>query len=110
MSETPATSEVIDVSNVSAISEMGNIVSCCFLDELSDATGLSIRPSQPIFAFDLLAAMMQTVLLEQGFESDKAIVIDTLIKCQSEGISFNLLFLPTRDLFNRIGEETIDDE
>lgn len=100
--EVPETSEVLNVSNVSALKEMSNIVGSCFLNELADASGIELRPSEPVFVYDLMAAIMQAILLEQSLTSDKAILVDSQIVSPGEGISFQVMFLPSRSLFEEI--------
>jgi len=100
--ETPESSEVLNLSNVSAIKEMGNIVGSCFLNKLADASGVELRPSEPIFIYDLMAAIMEVLMLEQSLTSDRAIIVDTEIRSQEEGISFDVLFLPSNTLFSRL--------
>ena len=102
--ETPESCEVLNLSNISAIKEMGNIIGSCLLNQLANDTGIELRPSEPIFIFDLMAAVMQVLILEQSMTSDHAILIDTKITCAEEGISFDVLFLPSGELLTQIAE------
>lgn len=98
--EVPETCEVLNISNISALKEMANIVGSCFLNKLADRSGIELRPSEPLFVYDLMAAVMETLLLEQSYSSEKAILVDTEIESPKEGISFDILFLPSTELLS----------
>ncbi|QHE52211.1 chemotaxis protein CheC [Pontibacillus sp. HMF3514] len=68
---------------VSAINELGNILSGSYLSALSDFTNLSIQPSVPSVSIDMIGAVLSFGLLELSQVSDHAIVIDTCIKDNS---------------------------
>jgi chemotaxis protein CheC len=96
--EVPEASEVLNISNISALKEMGNIVGSCFLNELSNSSGVELRPSEPVFVYDLMAAIIDTLLIEQSFTSDNAILLDTEIRSPEEGIALDIMFLPSGQL------------
>jgi chemotaxis protein CheC len=100
--EAPEASEVLNTSNISALKEMGNIVGSCLLSELANASGLELRPSEPLFVYDMMAAMIQTLLLEQSCDSERAILTDTRISSEQEGLSFDILFFPSKELCDNL--------
>lgn len=102
--EGPKSSEVLNLSSISAIKEMGNIVGSCFLNRLADSSGIELRPGEPMFVYDLMEAVMEALLIEQSLSSDRAIIVDTIIKNPQEGISFDILFLPSGGLLDRLLE------
>lgn len=102
--EVPECSEVLNLSSISAIKEMGNVVGSCFLNRLADSSGIELRPGEPMFVYDLMEAMMEALLIEQSLSSDRAIIVDTIIKNPQEGIAFDILFLPSGGLLNRLIE------
>lgn len=108
--EIPETTEVLNLSNISALKEMGNIVGSCFLNQLADSSGVGLRPSEPLFVYDLMAAMMEALLLEQSLASDQALLIDTEIKSSADGIAFDVIFLPTASLVEKLYHGFFDND
>ena len=73
---------------VSAMQELGNILSGSYLSALSDFTGLKIYPTVPSLSVDMVGAIVSFGLIEISHYSDEVIVIDTQIREESEeGIS-----------------------
>ncbi|ENH98215.1 CheY-P phosphatase [Gracilibacillus halophilus YIM-C55.5] len=70
---------------LSAIQEVGNILSGSYLSALSDFTSITMQPSVPNVTIDMAAAILMQGLVEVSQESDYAIVIDTTI--EEEGTS-----------------------
>jgi chemotaxis protein CheC len=64
---------------VSALQELGNILSGSYLSSLSDFTKLNLYPSVPQLSIDMVGAVISFGLLELSQVSDFAIVIDTAI-------------------------------
>ena len=72
---------------VSALQELGNILSGSYLSALSDFTGLKIYPTVPSLSVDMVGAIFSFGLIEVSHYSDDVIVIDTQIREEREGIS-----------------------
>jgi len=70
---------------VSAMQELGNILSGSYLSALSDFTGLKIYPTVPSLSVDMVGAIVSFGLIEVSHYSDEVIVIDTQIREESEG-------------------------
>lgn len=70
-----------DVSELglSAMQEMGNILSGSYLSALSDFTGLKIYPTVPGLSVDMFGAIISIGLIELSQVSDSVIVINTSI-------------------------------
>lgn len=64
---------------VSALQELGNILSGSYLSSLSDFTGFNMYPSVPALSIDMAGAAISFGLLEVSHSSDYAIVIDTAL-------------------------------
>ncbi len=87
---------------VSAINELGNILSGSYLSALSDFTNLSIQPSVPSVSIDMIGAVLSFGLLELSQVSDHAIVIDTCIQDNSQNtgeVRGHFFLLPDPDSF-----------
>lgn len=64
---------------ISAMQELGNILSGSYLSALSDFTGLKIYPTPPELSVDMFGAIISFGLIELSQVSDHVIVIDTSI-------------------------------
>lgn len=64
---------------ISAMQELGNILSGSYLSALSDFTGLNIHPTVPSLSVDMVGAIVSFGLIEISHYSDDVIVINTRI-------------------------------
>lgn len=76
--------ESMDEIGVSAMQELGNILSGSYLSALSDFTGLKIFPTVPSLSIDMVGAIVSFGLIEVSHYSDEVIVIDTKIVEEDE--------------------------
>ena len=87
---------------ISAMQELGNILSGSYLSALSDFTGLKIYPTVPSLSVDMVGAIVSFGLIEVSHYSDEVIVIDTQIREEGDEWSFKCqwsLFLASRSFF-----------
>jgi chemotaxis protein CheC len=91
---------------LSALQELGNILSGSYLSALSDFTNLSLYPSVPALAIDMVGAVISYGLIELSQVSDFAIVIDTAVSEDdvelSESVNGHFFLLPDPDSFHII--------
>lgn len=91
---------------LSALQEVGNILSGSYLSALADFTHLNLQPSVPALAIDMAAAILSYGLIEAGKVDDYALLIDTTVLDLSteEGsnIRGHFFLLPDPDSFSRI--------
>lgn len=89
---------------LSALQELGNILSGSYLTALSDFSGLSLYPSVPALSIDMVGAIISYGLIEVSQESDYVIVIDTALNEAesnfSEGVKGHFFLLPDPNSFN----------
>lgn len=71
--------EPISELGLSAMQELGNILSGSYLSALSDFTGLKIYPTVPGLSVDMFGAIISIGLIEVSQVSDHVIVINTSI-------------------------------
>ncbi len=79
-----STPESIGEIGISAMQELGNILSGSYLSALSDFTGLKIYPTVPSLSVDMVGAIVSFGLIEVSHYSDEVIVIDTKIVEEDE--------------------------
>ena len=77
----------ISEMGISAMQELGNILSGSYLSALSDFTGLKVYPTVPSLSIDMVGAIVSFGLIEVSHSSDEVIVIDTHI--EEQGIDGN---------------------
>ncbi|WP_282171621.1 chemotaxis protein CheC [Cytobacillus firmus] len=90
---------------LSALQELGNILSGSYLSSLSDFTKLSLFPSVPMLSIDMVGAIIGTGLLEISQVSDYAIVIDTALNDElqnTDAVNGHFFLLPDPQSFQII--------
>lgn len=91
---------------LSAMQEMGNILSGSYLSALSDFTGLKIYPTVPGLSIDMFGAIISIGLIELSQVSDQVIVINTSIFDEEsetqESVHGHFFLLPDPESFDAI--------
>ncbi|MGE7689281.1 chemotaxis protein CheC [Lysinibacillus sp. NPDC097214] len=91
---------------LSAMQEMGNILSGSYLSALSDFTSLKIYPTVPGLSVDMFGAIISIGLIELSHVSDNVIVINTSIfedgVEDQETVRGHFFLLPDPDSFDAI--------
>ncbi|MFJ7888068.1 chemotaxis protein CheC [Lysinibacillus xylanilyticus] len=91
---------------LSAMQEMGNILSGSYLSALSDFTNLKIYPTVPGLSVDMFGAIISIGLIELSHVSDNVIVINTSIfedgVEDKETVRGHFFLLPDPDSFDAI--------
>ena len=91
---------------LSALQELGNILSGSYLSALSDFTNLSLYPSVPALSIDMFGAIISYGLIELSHVSDYAIVIDTALNededRNKEYVKGHFFLLPDPNSFQTI--------
>ena len=92
---------------ISALGEVGNILGCSYITALGGLTGMSILPSPPETASDMLGAIVSTALVAGLESSDLAIILDSKLEVGGTESSFGFLFIPAvrgvAQLLDRLG-------
>lgn len=81
----------------SALCEIGNIVGCSYIGAFAAMTGLSLEPSPPSLATDMLGAIVTSVLAGAALETDVALLLDSALTVEGEECSFGFMLVPTAD-------------
>lgn len=79
---------------MSAIMEVGNIISSSYLNSLSFFSRLTIIPSTPAFAYDMAGAILGTILYEVSELSDQVLLIETDFLGNGEAVKGHFFVLP----------------
>jgi chemotaxis protein CheC len=79
---------------VSALAEIGNIVGSSYINALASMTGMSMEPTPPGTATDMLAAIVESVLAERANGADIALLLDSDLVVEGEDCSVCFLLVP----------------
>jgi chemotaxis protein CheC len=90
--------------SLSALQEVGNILSGSYLTSFSDFTSLNLQPSVPATSIDMAGAILSFGLYEISAVSDYAIVIDTAFTDMQnhDEVKGHFFLLPDPDSFSKI--------
>lgn len=85
---------------MSALSEIGNILAGSYLSSLADLTRLEMHPTVPSIAIDMLGAVLNFGLLHYGAMGDHALLIDTSFFQNQRQFEGHFLLIPDPDCFS----------
>ncbi|WP_217595939.1 chemotaxis protein CheC [Cohnella sp. GbtcB17] len=98
LSEGPEYSEM----ELSALSEIGNILAGSYLSSLADLTGLPLSPTVPAIAVDMAGAILSYGLVQFGTMGDEALLIDTTFLEDDRRAEGHFFFIPDPESFERL--------
>ncbi|WP_418790214.1 chemotaxis protein CheC [Phosphitispora sp. TUW77] len=96
--------EDLDEFGLSALSEVGNIVSGAYLNSLASFTNLEFLPSVPALAIDMAGAILNTVLARIGIAGDHALLMETVFSEIEGNLTGHFFLLPEADSLEKIME------
>ena len=79
---------------VSALKEVGNILTGSYLNSFFHFTNISMIPSIPSLALDMAGAILNVVLVQLGQMGDQALVIETEFLAEDDGINGHFFLVP----------------
>lgn len=94
--------EKLSEMELSAISELGNIMIAAYMGSISALSQMQIKASVPAIAVDMVGAILSVPAIEMGSVSDKIIFIEDDFLSSSNDITSNMLLVPTIDSLNRL--------
>ncbi len=81
----------------SALGEVVNILCASYLGALGDMTGLQIELGPPEQVFDMLGAIMGSILAMSAGASDVALMLDSALIIEGQACSLSFLLIPSAD-------------
>lgn len=87
--------------DLSALKEIGNIISGAYLSAISGLTNLTITTTVPSISIDMAAAILSVPAIEFGMVGDNALLINTEIG-QAESIRGYFILMPEGDSYRKI--------
>jgi chemotaxis protein CheC len=93
--------------DVSALTEIGNIMSHSYINAIATLAGLNIGVETPSFTVDMFGAIMSVPVIEFGEVGEKLLCIDKVIELDGVKMKSNMLLIPTvetlENLFVKLG-------
>jgi chemotaxis protein CheC len=94
-------------NDVSALSEIGNIMSQSYINAITSLAGMNIGVDTPSFTVDMFGAIMSVPIIEFGEVGEKLLCIDKIIEIDGVKMKSNMLLIPTvqslATLFGKLG-------
>lgn len=87
---------------LSALNEIGNIISGAYLSSLSSLTNLTITSSIPYMAIDMAGAILSVPAIEFGKVGDKALLIQSQFGEEDKSINGYFILIPTLESYKLI--------
>lgn len=87
---------------LSALSEIGNIIAGAYLSSLSSLTSLTITSSIPYMSIDMAGAILSVPAIEFGKIGDKALLIETEFGEKGKAVNGYFILIPTLDSYTAI--------
>ncbi|WP_058485177.1 chemotaxis protein CheC [Defluviitalea phaphyphila] len=88
--------------DISALKEIGNILTSSYLSSLSALTNLNIVPSIPQMAFDMAGAILSVPAIEFGKIGDKVLLIETEFIEGIDHVMGYFILIPEINSFEKI--------
>lgn len=88
--------------DISALQEIGNIISGAYLYSLSTLTNLMIKQSVPYMAIDMAGAILSVPAIEFGKVGDKALLIQSQFGEDQINVDGYFILIPTEDSYDTI--------
>lgn len=92
----------IDEISQSALKEVGNILTGSMLVALNSMTGLAFNSSVPAFAYDMLAAVLSSALLERGIFDEQILLIETRFHANNIALMGYFFLIPEEGSLEKI--------
>jgi chemotaxis protein CheC len=73
----PGTTKHLDELGESAVKEVGNVLAGSFITAINSMTNLDIQPCVPMLAYDMLGAILTSLMVASGRTEDRVLVLET---------------------------------
>jgi len=98
----PGSRGEFDEMGLSALIEVGNILTSSYLNALSFMTNLQLLPSPPEIAVDMSGAIISTVMAEAHIVDDEVVLLRTFLNSRESHIAGHILIIPDRGALDKI--------
>lgn len=94
--------ESLTEMELSAISEIGNIMISAYAGSISTLSQLNMKTSVPAISVDMVGALLCVPAIEMSSVSDKIIFIQDDFLSESKDVTSNMLLVPSMDSLSRL--------
>lgn len=88
--------------DISALSEIGNILASSYINSLSALTGLKLTISVPSLATDMAGAILSVPAIQYGYIADHVLFIETQFQEGDKKVNGNLFMIPEINSFKKL--------
>jgi chemotaxis protein CheC len=99
---TDVSCENLSEMELSAISEIGNIMISAYSGSISTLSQLVMKTSVPAITVDMVGAILSVPAIEMSSVSDQIIFIEDDFLSGDKDVSANMMLVPTMDSLNRL--------
>ena len=89
-----APQEQITEIGSSALCEIGNIISSSFMNAIAKLTSLTLSPSVPAVALDMMGAILSTTFIESGQFDEYVLDLETQFLQENQKVSGHFYYIP----------------
>ncbi|CUX49467.1 chemotaxis protein CheC [Clostridium sp. C105KSO13] len=93
---------MLDDMEVSALTEVGNIVISSYVNALSGLSDMEIELSVPAISINMLGGILSVPMIELGYETDKIMIISGEFVLNKHQLDSSLLMLPDISSLNKL--------
>lgn len=97
LSKPPESDGILDEMGISALKEVGNVLTGTYLNALAAITNLKITHSIPNYASDMLVSVLDGILIKLSLGAEDAIVVETEFGIEEKLVRGFILFIPDPD-------------
>ena len=98
----PQADDTFSEMEMSALMELGNIITGAYLSAISKMTNLTISPSVPYLSVDMAGAILSVPAIEFGKLGDQALLIESRFRDMDVDIRGYFIMIPTLDSYDSI--------
>jgi chemotaxis protein CheC len=91
-----------DEMSMSALKEIGNIITGAYISSLSQLTRLTIGQSVPYLSVDMAGAILSVPAIEFGKLGDRALLIESTFLGDNNDVTGYFILTPTIESYNKI--------
>ena len=92
----------MDEMALSAIKEVGNILSAAYANSIAELTGLNIELSVPYVSIDMAGALLSVPIIKFGTIGDKVLFIDENFQSNKESVKSHMILFAEMESLNLI--------
>lgn len=92
----------LDELEISALTEVGNIIISSYVNALSGLAGLDIDLSVPAISINMLGGILSVPMIELGYETNKIMLISGKFILNQQQLDSSLLMLPDIPSLNKL--------